>query len=267
VLFGSGETSTTGRAVFEGVLRGLPAPVRLAILETPAGFQPNSALVAQNVAEFLQQRLANLDLDITVVPARRRGTPHSPDDAALADPVLAADAIFLGPGSPTYAARQLRESVVWDAVRLRFAEGAALILASAAVLAISAHTLPVYEIFKAGADLGWERGLDLLGTAGPALAFVPHWNNREGGADLDTGHCFMGQERFDVMRAMLPRDVVVVGIDEHTALVVDPSSGSATVKAACRTRCGSAVLTSSGPTSRRALPPPTAMLRRRRSRT
>src|SRR5207237_6555211 len=128
-----------------------------------------SPLVAQRVADFLCEHLTNRPLDIAIVPARRRDTAYSPDDAALADLILAADCIFLGPGSPTYAARQLRDSVVWDAVRLRFAEGAALILASAAVLSMSAYTLPVYEIYKAGADLGWEPGLDLLGAAGPSV--------------------------------------------------------------------------------------------------
>src|SRR5439155_21617119 len=97
-------------------------------------------------ADFLRQRLTNCTLDITIVPARRRGSAHSPDDAALAEPILAADCIFLGPGSPTYAVRQLRESIVWDAVRLGFAQGAALVLASAAVLSMSAHTLAAYEI-------------------------------------------------------------------------------------------------------------------------
>jgi hypothetical protein len=118
---------------------------------------------------------------------------------------------------------------VWDAVRLRFAEGAALVLASAAVLAVSAHTVPVYEIYKAGAELGWEPGLDLLGPAGLRLAFVPHWNNREGGADLDTGHCYLGANRFVQMRSLLPTPATVVGIDEQTALIVEPAIGTGRV--------------------------------------
>ncbi|HEX5416756.1 MAG TPA: cysteinyl-tRNA synthetase [Chloroflexota bacterium] len=221
-LLGSGETSASGRRAFEWLFRRLEPPVRVAILETPAGFQPNSRQVAQDVADFLEAHLPAYRPAVTIVPARKRGTPFSPDDTALIDDVLAADCIFLGPGSPTYAARQLRGSALWDAVRAGYATGAALILASAAVLAVGAHTLPVYEIYKAGFDLEWYPGLDLLGTAGASVTFVPHWNNREGGAGLDTSHCFVGPERFATLRAMLPSDVPVVGIDEHTALIVDP---------------------------------------------
>jgi cyanophycinase-like exopeptidase len=226
VLFGSGETATSGRKVFDELFQRLSAPVRIAILETPAGYQPNTAAVARRIAEFLRRGLKNYPLEVSIVPARQRGTAFSPDDPALADPVLAADCIVLGPGSPTYAVRQLRASVLWDAVRLRFATGATLVLASAAVLAVSAHTLPVYEIYKAGADLGWEPGLDLLGPAGLRLAFVPHWNNREGGADLDTSRCFMGADRFARLHALLPVPATIVGIDEHTALIVEPAAGT-----------------------------------------
>lgn len=225
VLLGSGETSASGRRVFDWLLQASDPPIRIAILETPAGFQPNSTRVAQKVADFLQQHLANYSLDTTVVPARRRGTPFSPDDPSLVDDVLSADCLFLGPGSPTYAVRQLRESIVWDALRARFATGASLVFASAAVLAISSATLPVYEIYKAGADLGWVRGLDLLGPAGQKIVFIPHWNNREGGAELDTSRCFVGQDRFQELRALLPSDSTIVGIDEHTALILQPSSG------------------------------------------
>jgi cyanophycinase-like exopeptidase len=229
VLFGSGETATSGRKVFDALFQQLLAPVRVAILETPAGFEPNTAAVAQRIAEFLQQGLQNYPLEISIVPARQRGTPFSPDDPALADPVLAADCIVLGPGSPTYAVRQLRASILWDAVRLRFAAGATLVLASAAVLAVSAHTLPVYEIYKAGADLAWEPGLDLLGPAGLRLAFIPHWNNREGGADLDTSRCFMGADRFARLRSLLPPPATIVGIDEHTALIIEPAAATGRV--------------------------------------
>jgi hypothetical protein len=40
-LFGSGETSKRGRLVHEYLFRRLPVPVQIAIVETPAGLQPN----------------------------------------------------------------------------------------------------------------------------------------------------------------------------------------------------------------------------------
>jgi hypothetical protein len=51
--------------------------------------------------------------------------------------------------------------------------------------------------------------------------FVPHWNNNDGGAELDTSRCYMGQARFEALLAMLPPDAVVLGLDEHTALAID----------------------------------------------
>jgi hypothetical protein len=58
---------------------------------------------------------------------------------------------------------------------------------------------------------------------------LPHWNNTEGGAELDTSHCFMGRERYQRLLTMLPTDTTVLGIDEHTALILDLEAGQGTV--------------------------------------
>ncbi len=229
ILFGSGETSPSGRKVFDRILRDLPPAPRLALLETPAGFELNSAQVIGRVGKFLSHRLQNYQPQITVVPARRRGTPFSPDDAGLVAPLLEADLIFMGPGSPTYAVRQLQGSLAWHYLLARHRLGAALALASAAVVSISAQALPVYEIYKAGEDLHWKPGLDFFGAYGLPLVFIPHWNNNDGGEELDTSRCFMGQARFAELMEMLPADLTVIGIDEKTALVMDPKAGACQV--------------------------------------
>lgn len=229
VLFGSGETSATGRAIHEAALRDLSAPVRVALLETPAGFEPNSELVAGKVGEFLQHRLQNYKPRVSVIAARRKNSAHSPDDAELLEPMLAADYIFLGPGSPTYAVRQLKDTLAYHYLVQRHLQGAVLSLASAAAIAVSAKTLPVYEIYKVGEDLHWVDGLNLFGLYGLNLAIVPHWNNKDGGDELDTSHGFMGRARFDQLRAMLPAEMCIVGIDEYTALLIDFEQGRAQV--------------------------------------
>jgi hypothetical protein len=221
VLFGSGETSPSGRKVFEWLLGRLASPIRVAVLETPAGFELNSAQVAGRIAEFLRQHLQNYRPQVTVVPARKRNTPFSPDDARIVAPLLDANLIFLGPGSPTYAVRQLQDSLAWHILVARHRLGAAIALASAAVIAAGAHALPVYEIYKAGADLHWHPGLDFFAPYGLSPVFVPHWNNAEGGPELDTSRCFMGQTRFEQLSALLPPGMTMVGIDEHTALAID----------------------------------------------
>ncbi len=225
ILFGSGETSASGSKIFQSLAPRLARPLRIAVLETPAGFELNSAQVAGRVAEFLRVRLQNDRPQVDVIPARKRGTAFSPDDPALAAPVRAASLVFMGAGSPTYAARQLRGSVVWQTVLAAHRLGTAVALASAATLAASTQTLPVYEIYKAGADPHWLAGLDFLAAYGLPLVIIPHWNNAEGGAELDTSHCFMGRERFADLVRQLPPDVPIVGLDEHTALVIDLARG------------------------------------------
>jgi len=221
-LFGSGETARVGRRVHELLLAAYQKPVPVAVIETPAGFQPNTAVLASDVKAFFEHSLQNFKPDVTIVQARRRGEgPHGTDEASLLGGVLGASYVFAGAGSPTYAVRHLSDSRLWDAVIARLDSGATLALASAMALAVSTHTLPVYEIFKVGEELTWTRGLDLFGALGMDLAIVPHWNNNEGGTKLDTSHCYMGADRFDELRSMLPDSTVILAIDEHTACVVD----------------------------------------------
>ena len=226
-LFGSGETSSQGRKIHDYLMSRLPVPVQVAILETPAGFQPNAEGVNLKIQGFLEKSLQNFKPEIHLIAARRKGSAHDPNDPALLEPLTRADYIFAGPGSPTYAVRQLRDTLTWRLVQGRRQAGATLAFASAAALAVGTYVLPVYEIYKAGADLSWERGLDLF--ADLTLAIIPHWNNAEGGAGLDTTHCFMGAERFARLHAQLPRDTVVLGIDEHTACIVDETAGTCQV--------------------------------------
>ncbi len=229
VLLGSGETSLAGGRIFEIIAQRLPRPLRAAVLETPAGFELNSAQVAGRVADFLRLRLQNYQAQVTVVPARKRGTPFSPDDPELLRPLLDADLIFMGPGSPTYAVRQLRGSLAWDLVRARHRLGAALVFASAATIAVGGRVLPVYEIYKIGEDVSCPPGLDLFADFGLALSCVPHWNNTDGGADVDTSRCFIGMERFAGWCALLPPGHTVLGLDEHTGVIIDFAAGICTV--------------------------------------
>lgn len=198
-------------------------------METPAGFELNSAQVIGRVADFLRRRLQNFNPQVSVVPARRRNTAFSPNDPEIVEPLYRADAIFMGPGSPTYAVRQLQDSLAWHAMLARHRLGAAIILASAAAIAISTRALPVYEIYKVGEELHWKPGLDLFGAYDLPLVFIPHWNNNDGGEELDTSRCFMGQPRFAELMKMLPPDLTVLGIDEKTALIMDLLAGTCQV--------------------------------------
>jgi hypothetical protein len=91
------------------------------------------------------------------------------------------------------------------------------------------YALPVYEVYKAGLDPYWEDGLDLLGRLGLQLAVVPHYNDSSGGENYDSRFCYMGARRFDMLQAVLPPDVTILGIDAYTAITFDPEKGEATV--------------------------------------
>lgn len=225
IIMGSGETQPSSSKTHEFVARSLPENPRLAILETPAGFELNSDKVAGRIKTFLERRLQNFGPRIDLIAARKRGTRYSPDNPEIVDPLYAADEILLGPGSPTYCTRQLKDSLAYHILRSRHRLGAAILLSSAATVSFGAYAIPVYEIYKVGEDPYWVRGLNFFSDFGMNLAIVPHWNNRDGGEELDTSHCFIGEQRFNVLRQMLPADVTILGIDDHTSLVIDLEFG------------------------------------------
>ena len=111
----------------------------------------------------------------------------------------------MGPGSPTYTVRQLQDSLLWHTLRAANRQGAALFMASAATLAFSRQTMPIYEIYKVGEDLHWKPGLDFFGDFGLPIIFVSHWNNKDGGEALDTSRCYIGQARFGALVGTGPR--------------------------------------------------------------
>jgi len=223
-LLGSGETSPVGGQIYEILAASYSMPLQVAVLETPAGFELNAAAVAGRVVDFLTSRLQNFSPHVDSVAARKKNTPFSPDDPAILCPLVDSQLIFLGPGSPTYTVRQLQDSLAWSLVKARQRQGASLALASAAAIAASSWVLPVYEIYKVGEDPHWVRGLGLLEPFGFNLAIIPHWNNKDGGSELDTSRCFMGQSRFADLLTQLPADIPVLGLDELTGLILDFST-------------------------------------------
>ena len=220
-FLGSGETSLAGGRIFETLARLIPSPLRIAILETPAGFELNASLVAGRVGDFLKTRLQNYKPTIDLIPARKQGTKFSPDNPDILEPLFHANLIFMGPGSPSYTVRQLRGTLAWEIIRARHRQGATLVFASAATISVGEWVLPVYEIYKVGEDVHVKDGLGLFSDFGLHVSFIPHWNNAEGGVDLDTSRCFMGMERFEQWRRLTPTENIIVGLDEHTGVILD----------------------------------------------
>jgi hypothetical protein len=224
-FLGSGETSLAGGRIFEALARDVKGPLRIALIETPAGFELNSAQVVGRVGDFMKTRLQNYKPVVDVIPARKKDSPYSPDDPEIVKPLLYANMIFMGPGSPTYAIRQLQDTLAWDVIRARHRLGATLVFASAATISIGAHALPVYESYKVGEDVHVVDGLNLFADFGLHVSFIPHWNNAEGGVDLDTSRCFIGMDRFAEWCGLVPSENQTIGLDEHTGLIIDFESG------------------------------------------
>ncbi|MBV8160684.1 MAG: hypothetical protein JO265_07165, partial [Acidimicrobiia bacterium] len=59
-------------------------------------------------------------------------------------------------------------------------------------------------------------------------AVIPHYDNAEGGTH-DTRYSYLGEHRLQQMEAQLPADVFILGVDEHTACILDLAADTATV--------------------------------------
>ncbi|WSG44520.1 hypothetical protein OHA72_13755 [Dactylosporangium sp. NBC_01737] len=100
---------------------------------------------------------------------------------------------------------------------------------SAAALTLGSHTVPVYEIYKAGPDPHWVLGLDLFRqVTGLPAVIVPHYDNVEGGRH-DTRFCYLGERRLALLERDLPDGAFIIGVDEHTAALFDPAERSVRV--------------------------------------
>ena len=215
-LMGSGELTATMVEVHKEILAHLGSSPKVFFLDTPAGFQLNADQLSQRAVEYFR---VNVGYPMSALSFKSKDTPAMEAEQAFRT-LQEADYILVGPGSPTYAIRQWQGTPIPEIIEQRIEQGACLVAASAAALTIGRFTLPVYEIYKVGEELHWVEGINILGHLGLPIVVVPHWNNAEGGTH-DTRFCFMGESRFRVLESMLPEDVSVLGLDEHTACILD----------------------------------------------
>jgi hypothetical protein len=57
---------------------------------------------------------------------------------------------------------------------------------------------------------------------------IPHYNNAEGGHH-DTRFCYLGEQRLSAMETELPDSSFILGVDEHTAVLLDLDAETASV--------------------------------------
>jgi len=227
VIIGSGETSPTMVKVHRELLAsagGGPA----VMLDTPFGFQANADDLTDKIREYFRD---SVGADIGVASWRRRDEAPTTRERALAL-LSRASWAFAGPGSPSYALRQWADTAMPATLAQLAQRGGTLVMGSAAAVTVGVASLPVYEIYKVGDEARWLPGLDLLGTlTGISAAVIPHFDNREGGRH-DTRFCYMGEQRLLELEGLLPDEVGILGVDEHTAAIVHIESGTVDVRGA-----------------------------------
>ena len=205
------------------IFNALGRDVRAVLLDSPYGFQENADELTERAQQYFRESVGREVGEVTFRSAPPRDlSEHATQMAAL----TSAEWIFAGPGSPTYALRTWAGTAVPDALNRRLTEGGSVTFASAAALTLGRFTVPVYEIYKVGQDPHWLSGLDVFGSAtGLSAAIIPHWNNAEGGTH-DTRFCWLGERRLVALEQLLPDDTFIIGIDEHTGIIIDLDSGS-----------------------------------------
>ncbi|MGH3910990.1 MAG: hypothetical protein ACRDRM_09185, partial [Pseudonocardiaceae bacterium] len=208
-IMGSGETAPTMAKVHRLLVERLgPRPVAAVLLDSPYGFQENAEEISRRAVGYFGR---NLRMPLHVASWRNPSDDVLQREQALAL-VRDADLVFAGPGSPTYALRVWRGSGLRDVLAGKLAKGGCVTFGSAAAVSLGIAAVPVYEIYKVGADLHWVEGLDLLAMIGLRAAVIPHYDNAEGGTH-DTRFCYLGEQRLQTMEGMLDATTCVLGID------------------------------------------------------
>ena len=228
-IMGSGETTPTMVTTHRRLTSLLPSPVKAVVLDTPYGFQENAPELAAKAVEYFKTSI-NVDLVVAGL-VRLQDTHIAADPVAIERGLRAlsdADYIFAGPGSPTYALRQWAGSSVVRIMIDKLTNGGIVTFASAAALTLGKATVPVYEVYKVGQDVQKLDGLDILASIGINAALIPHYDNTEG-ANHDTRFCYLGEARLQMFESLLDEDTYVLGVDEHTGLIIDIDAATASV--------------------------------------
>jgi cyanophycinase-like exopeptidase len=224
VIMGSGETAPTMVKPHRTILERV-GDRQAVLLDTPYGFQSNADDISARAVGYFATSVGR---QIDVLSWRRPPTDTLERERALTT-LREAGWVFAGPGSPTYTLRQWRDTPVPELLAGKLRAGGVVCFASAAALTLGSHTIPVYEIYKAGLEPHWVPGLDLVS---PLLGFptvlIPHYDNAEGGHH-DTRYSYLGEGRLSAMEAELPAGTLILGIDEHTAVLFDLAARTASV--------------------------------------
>lgn len=192
-LVGSGEYLPVMADVEALLLAGRPPRY----VQIPTAAAPEGEPSLQRWLDLGAAQASRLGVEQVPVVVRNRDEAESAELAGLVD---GAGLVYLSGGSPSFLARTLRGTKVWDAVVAAWQAGAALAGCSAGAMALTGWVPSVRSLHRDP-----DPGLAVLSR----LRVLPHFDKMLGWApDLLT-------------RATLrpPPGTIVLGIDEETALV------------------------------------------------
>lgn len=216
-LLGSGETAPGMTKIHRALLEPIK-DLRAVNLDTAYGFQLNVSQMSEKLEQYFAVSL-NVKLTTLHFASYERSTAL--ERALFKDQVRQANYVFAGPGSPTYALSQWSPLHFGTDLLGVLDRGGTLCISSAASLTLGAFTAPIYEIYKVGDQHPvWHEGLNVLGALGLNCVVIPHFDNNEGG-NYDTRFCYLGEPRLLELESQLPDGVATLGVDEHTAVILD----------------------------------------------
>ncbi len=225
-LLGSGETAPGMTKIHRELLKTVDN-IKAVNLDTAYGFQLNVPQMSEKLEAYFATSL-NVKLTTLHFPSYEEATDL--ERVLFKERVRQANYVFAGPGSPTYALAQWEPLHFEEDLLSVLDKGGTLCISSAASLTLGAFTAPIYEIYKVGDPYPrWRVGLNLLGVLGINCVVIPHFDNNEG-ANYDTRFCYLGEPRLLELERQLPVGVATLGVDEHTAVILDFANDTLTVK-------------------------------------
>jgi cyanophycinase-like exopeptidase len=187
---------------------------------TPYAFQENVLELSEKIATYFKISL-NIDVrPVDILGDFLNGDYLNENQDELIRQAGKANFLFAGPGSPSFAVSRWKNGQFPNVLKDKLLNGGAIVFSSAAALTLGHFTVPVYEIYKVGAKPSWLKGLNVLEAIGIKAAVIPHFNNAEGGSH-DTRYCYLGQKRLNYLKSQMDQDTLILGIDEHTAVIFD----------------------------------------------
>ncbi len=195
-LVGSGEYLPVMHDVEAHLLEGRPP--RYVQLATAAAPEGDASL--RHWHELGASAAARLGVEQVVIDVRSH---EDADDPAWAARIEGAGLIYLSGGNPNFLAQTLLGSAVWRAIAAAWMAGASIAGCSAGAMALAGHVADFRHPRSSGTP-----GLGLL----PGIRVLPHFDRMSKWVpDFAMHAAFAGEAR-------------VIGVDEDTALVGEPSA-------------------------------------------